>query len=315
MYNIVYSTSDMYAPFMATSLYTLLSNNDNLSDVIIHILSNDITEKNKNVISKICEDYQAKCQYYDMQPIICDLKKRKAKLGFNPSSFIRIYLGEVLPEEVDRVLFIDSDTYVQNGIKELYELDLQGKFIGMVYDQPIFSVFMNEAKLDDEIGCFNAGVMLLDLKLWRENRIQGKLLDYFFEENRIFLAEDQSVINAVLAPETFVLDYKYNAMVYIFCWSYKKFCEMNYEIGKKTKEEFYEAQNKPVIIHFNGPSHVRPWEKWCSHPYTKKYRKALYAIYPDFVLRSGSTKQRKSFVVFQYFWHVIKDNIEKTINK
>lgn len=90
---------------------------------------------------------------------------------------------------------------------------------------------------------------------------------------------------------------------------------MNYEVGKKTKEEFYEAQNNPVIVHFNGPNHVRPWEKWCSHPYTRKYRKALYTNFPDFSLMSGSTKHPKRFVVFQFFWHNIKDNIEKTINK
>ena len=72
-----------------------------------------------------------------------------------------------------------------------------------------------------------------------------------------------------------------------------------------------EAKKAPVIVHFNGPG-VRPWEKLCAHPYTKKYREELLYCNPGFCLKK--TKKNIIHLWMQYLKHKIWDNMECLIN-
>ena len=47
---------------------------------------------------------------------------------------MRLFLDEVLDESVDKVLYLDADTIVNNQLDELIKIDLKGKTIGMVLD-------------------------------------------------------------------------------------------------------------------------------------------------------------------------------------
>ena len=44
-----------------------------------------------------------------------------------PLNYARIYLAEILPEEVQRVIYLDSDLVVVDDVAELWGVDLGGK--------------------------------------------------------------------------------------------------------------------------------------------------------------------------------------------
>ncbi len=215
----------------------------------------------------------------------------------------------MLPQ-LDKALFIDSDTYIESGIDELYDLDLEQYVCASSYNMPIYKEMLEEANLNDNNGYFNAGVFLVNLKKWRELDIQKRILDYYYQNGGNFPTDDQSVMNAILSKYNLVVDYKFNAMIGTFYWSYKKFCKLNTKIAYKTKAEFMNARENPVIVHFNGPG-IRPWEKWCAHPYTKKYRALLKTFYPDYKLIQS---KKTIILIMQYFKHKIIDNVEKIVN-
>lgn len=48
--NIVYSSSDSYAPIAGVSLYSLLKNNKQCKELSVFIIDNNISEKNKEKI-------------------------------------------------------------------------------------------------------------------------------------------------------------------------------------------------------------------------------------------------------------------------
>lgn len=310
MYNIIYSSSNEYSPYMMTSIYSLLRNNRDLKDVHFYILSNDIQEQNKEKLQRICSEYSAKAVFIDCSTVISQIVSG-GTLNFNPSSFVRIFIPQLLPD-LDKALFIDSDTYINYGIKELYDTDISDYLCAMSYNQPIYRAMLEEASLDEESGYFNAGIILLNLTAWKKNDIQNKILKYYYDHGGNFPTDDQSIINAIVSKESLILPYKYNAMIGNFYWSYKKFCAINTQIGCKTRKEFEEAAKNPVIIHFNGPG-VRPWEKFCGHPYTKIYRRDLLNINPDYHIKMPKGSKLKVYA--QYFKHILLDKIECAINK
>ena len=101
-------------------------------------------------------------------------------------------------------------------------------------------------------------------------------------------------------------------MNWIFYWSYTKFCAHNIPIARRTEKEYLEAKNRPVIVHFNGPGLVRPWQLWCSHPYRRIYRKKLKQNNQGYkIQQKGDTKR----LITQFIKHAIFDRIECFIHK
>ncbi|MGM9861758.1 MAG: glycosyltransferase family 8 protein [Muribaculaceae bacterium] len=315
MYNFIYSTSNEYAPYCATSIKSMLLNN---SDLIgggnFFILTHDIDDNNKAILQSICADYGVAINIIDCRATIEGLFSAGAKLNFNPSSFLRIFIPEILPN-LDKALFVDSDTYVGPGITDLYDINIDDAPCAMSCNMPIYKEMQIEAGLSESDNYYNAGVILLNLKYWRDNNIQQKILDYYYSNGGNFPTDDQSVINALVAKKTLRLHYKYNMMIVGCYYSYKKFAAMNLTAGICTKDEYTEAQRQPVIIHFNGPG-VRPWQCFCGHPYTKAFRKVLFSLYPDFKLKmpkSGRFDSRWK-IYAQYFKHKFLDKLDVFLN-
>lgn len=198
----------------------------------------------------------------------------------------------------------DSDRWIELGVW-LNGLGL----VGIVF-QETFREFLIESGLEPNSPYYNAGVMLVNLVFWRKHDIQKQLIDYYIKKGH-FSVDDQGVLNGVLADSTVRLPYKYNAMKPIFTRSYKQFCHANLPIGFTTSEEFYEAKNNPVIVHFNGPA-LRPWMKWCGHPFTGPFRKCLYKHFPNYKL--WTSNRTKSFVLKQYIWNRFLSRLSKYIN-
>ena len=44
--------------------------------------------------------------------------------------YFRLLVGQILPEELERVLYIDPDTLIINPLTDLWEMDLQGYMFG-----------------------------------------------------------------------------------------------------------------------------------------------------------------------------------------
>lgn len=312
MYNFIYSTSNEYAPYCMTSMSSLLKNNSDLDNVKFYVLSNDIEEAMKKNMRAVADKFRAEVEFIDCMLTISEIFRGGAQLNFNVSSFLRIFIPQLLPRDVEKALFIDSDTYINYGIKELYDTDITEYLCGMSYNQPIYEEMLKEASLNKDEEYFNAGVILINLEKWRERNIQNEILNYYYKQGGNFPTDDQSVINAIVGKETKVLSYKYNSMIGNFYWSYKKFCKINTIIGRKTSEEYLEAKKTPVIVHFNGPG-VRPWEKFCAHPYAKKYRDELLYCNPGYCLKNA--KQSIIYLWMQYLKHKVVDNMECLINR
>lgn len=114
---------------------------------------------------------------------------------------------------------------------------------------------------------FNTGVLLMNLPLWRDERLGSQIIDYLARERDSIRHADQDGINAVLAGRILELDAHWNVgalETFYGSWEASPFCRELYE----------DLIAHPKILHFNTPD--KPWHAACRHP-----KKDLFFHYVD----------------------------------
>lgn len=143
---------------------------------------------------------------------------------FSSAIYARLLIHELLPDE--RVIYLDADTLVVSSLEPLWRADMCGAIIAGVLD---------EAGDDEdfETPYVNSGVLVLDLRRWREHRVSPLVIEYI--SGRHLELPDQSAINAVCANQIMLLDDSWN-----------------YRVSGRQR-----LMRRPRIIHFTGL--LKPW--------------------------------------------------------
>jgi len=121
------------------------------------------------------------------------------------TTYQKLMLGDWLPAEVDRAIWLDADLLVLEDLGLLAQLPAASKVAAAVVDPRVprlgsrFGVSGWRALgLNPDAPYFNAGVMAIDVARWREEEVGGHCLRYLerFAERVTFW--DQEALNAVL---------------------------------------------------------------------------------------------------------------------
>lgn len=271
--NIVYATDNNYAVYTGISMASLMDNNKNMKDMCFYILDNGIEEENIKKLKLLCDRYHRDIVFVKVDDYTKHIDFQVDTHGFNPIVVVRLILTHYLPESVDKVLYIDGDTLVIDNLQELEDLDLEGYDVGAVPE-----LYMPPFKKKESIGFeknetyYNAGILLINLKRWRELDLQKTFLGYYKKHNNTLLYNDQDVINACCKGKIYTLPQWYN-MSTNFCFFPRYFVKRiqpAYIFDPKT--EYRQRTKHPVIIHYMGDE--RPWyagsHNWCI-PLFNKY--------------------------------------------
>jgi lipopolysaccharide biosynthesis glycosyltransferase len=179
-------------------------------------------------------------------------------------NWTRVWVEGFFPQDVDRVLYLDSDIVALGNIAPLWRTDLDGALFGAV-DIPGSQQGVEKLGMRIEDGYFNSGVLLIDLQQWRETGALQTVLDYISANpGRLVFTLDQDALNACFTARRKRLDYKWNAI-----WP---FFRDPVELPLSTAE-IERVRREALIIHFNGG--LKPWSYFCDHPHQADYQKYL----------------------------------------
>ncbi|KAL8035234.1 hypothetical protein ABFX02_12G084100 [Erythranthe guttata] len=105
-----------------------------------------------------------------------------------PLNYARIYLADLLPQSVGRIIYLDSDLIVVDDIAKLWRINLNSHVLGAPeychanfshYFTPKFwsnsNPFFSTTFRNRKPCYFNTGVMVIDLVKWRSHRFTRKL--------------------------------------------------------------------------------------------------------------------------------------------
>jgi lipopolysaccharide biosynthesis glycosyltransferase len=165
------------------------------------------------------------------------------------ATFARLYLGDILPARVGRVLYLDCDLLVTGDLRHLWETPLEGYIVAAVpeatvgvvgtpktYEHPL------DPHLDPSAPYFNAGVMVIDLAQWRRQEVGQRAVDYI-RNNRPPLM-DQDALNAGLVGAWKAVDRMWNVTTFWFR-------------SPSRQERHASLLRRARIVHFVG--HRKPW--------------------------------------------------------
>lgn len=218
--NVVYACNDDYALFAAVSIKSLLKHTK--EEVIVHLLVDEVSNEKIELFKKINKSINI----YNLQNLDDYIGQNYKDINNHKLTYSRLFLDRILNIQT-RVIWIDADTIIHSSIKELYYENIEENICGMV---PDCSDFYKKYNLfDDEDTYYNAGVILIDLKKWRELRIHEKIVEEMKRRKGKSIDYDQSYVNCVLKGKIKTLDKKYNCLI-----------------------QYFETTPNPIIYHYAG---------------------------------------------------------------
>ena len=133
------------------------------------------------------------------------------------SVYNKLLVPDVLPEEVHTALWLDSDTLVLGDISPLWDEGTADSTVRAVQDPvvPLVSSDLGVARyrefgLRPDAKYFNCGVMLINVRRWREQGVSDRALAYLKTYARDVAFLEQEGINAVLSDQWDSLDPQWN---------------------------------------------------------------------------------------------------------
>lgn len=286
VYNIACCTDDNYVQHSMAMLCSLFENNKKYS-FAIHILGNNISNKNKSELESLIFRYKHWVKFYPVDETKLEGVQFRKKNPLTKAAYYRLLLSSIL-HDIDTVLYLDCDLIVLGDVKELFDIDLTNYALAACLEaMPTNNTHRIQLNLTVGANCFCSGVMLVNLKYWRKNDVEKKLVFFATHKKRepVYL-HDQDVLNYAFNQKWFILSPKWNRASYA----------SNLRFSHYKKIDYIDMFFNPSIIHYNNHS-AKPWYNVHSpkRKYYLKYLKISGFTNPKFINVSFKSK------IFIYF--------------
>ena len=270
--DVVFAVNQAFFRPLIVAIVSLLENNKT-NNIVIHILYMDLGENEKQTLRGVVEKYLTEVRFYQISP--AQLRNFPNPGMYSLASYFRLLIPAILDERINRVLYLDCDLIINGDLKDLWNTDIQDYSVAAVSDTTLsHSIIKDYIDYDfRREGYFNSGVLVINLKYWREHSVQESLSSYLV--NHQTKLNDQDALNSVLHGTAKFIHPKWNCHTGYFAYPPLVITEQ-----KKYIKYLWAGAR---IIHFTGP--VKPWYKECVNPYKSFYKKyeALtpWGITPD----------------------------------
>lgn len=172
---------------------------------------------------------------YDSEIINCRVTSEQIsryKTDISYTVFLRYFVSDFVKE--DKALYLDCDLVVTKNLDNLFETDLQ--------DYPLAAVRDYGGRVYYGREMFNAGVLLINNRLWKQENMSQRLIDLTNEWHDKVDQADQSILNMLFENRWIEMGFDNNHVVI-----HKQFTDYELPAG----------QDYPGIIHYL--SHRKPW--------------------------------------------------------
>ncbi len=285
--NVCYATDDNYAPMAGVSILSLLENNREEDEITVYLLDNHLSEENRQKLRSITEAHGRNLIFVNVDQVEQLLRDNGIEFTnydgqFTLTYFFRLWMDQLVPEEVKRLIYLDCDTLIVDSLRPLYDLPLTDQQALAAMADCTRNEYKDQIKLSRTDNYYNSGVLLMDLVAWKKLRCSERILDHMQQVRAIYPLPDQDLINVVLkdnirkGPLRFNLQSPNRMFPTWDAITTAYALKEEYYYGKREHDE---AQKHPAVLHFSGMSFNRPWFANSNHPDRKLYR-SYYARSP-----------------------------------
>lgn len=280
--NIFFTFDNNFLPQAGTSICSLCENNKEAENINIFIASHKISDSNKLKLEELVESYGRSLNIIELNNLESYFDFEFDSGGWPPVTLARLLIDRLLPIDVERVIYLDADVIVRGSLENLWNIDMGDKVLGMSIEPTTDKDRKKKLGLDD-YPYYNAGVMLINLKRWRDSHACKRIFDFYRKNDGKLFAADQDAINGTLRDDIYTLLPKYNFYNIYYQYPYKFMKKIMGKVKYISEDEYIDSVANPVIIHFLGEE--RPWRAGNTHRYKDEYKfylnKTIWENTPD----------------------------------
>ena len=252
--NIGTALNKKYIPYTVVMLSSLCINNKEHIDT--YLFHSELTQSDIELMTSSLETYDI-----TLIPIkidVCNFNERMPRNEqWTLEAYYRLLMFDVLPDTVNRLLYLDGDVIVNNPVSDLYYKDFCGNDLLVCDDKGGLNtpdkygnkhreMFVDAYK--HGFRYFNSGVLLINVSKLRSHCNFNSYLTAMEEWNYEMEAPDQDILNWVHWKNVGYIDHK----------KYDLFAR----VAHNQKITYSDAKNKASIIHYPG---YKPWEAGSFH--------------------------------------------------
>ncbi len=234
-----------YAYVMLTSLFR----NQTDADIHVYLLHSDLTAQDQAHLNELAEAY-----HHTIHFLLVDQNQFSAALPTTNEwpleAYYRLMLVDLLPEDVDRLLYLDVDMIIGKPLTELYNTAFEQAYFCVCKDMGAEIPFPDAVRnvlfkehIANHFTYFNSGLLL-----WNVTKLRGK---YNF---RYYMDVAKALHYQILAPDQDLLNYiHWKEVKFLDEYRYNLFSRMAFQHGI----HYEDVKRETVIVHYPG---MKPWE-------------------------------------------------------
>lgn len=246
--NILVTLDENYLPYLNVMLTSLIfSNQDCYFD--IYLLHSSIRKCAVKETEQILKNYG---RLIMVQAKDIGLEHAPTTDRYPQEIYYRIFAAQYLPEDIERILYLDPDIIVNGSIKELYDMPMDAYYFAAATHNGNFLRKVNGIRLEMAAGGIyvNSGVMLMNLKRLRKEQDLQEVFDFIEKRRKVLVLPDQDIISGLYGNKILALDtFRYNMTENLYQLHAPVERELNVEWIRKNS----------IIIHYCGRN--KPWKE------------------------------------------------------
>lgn len=251
--NICFGINNDYCQHCGVTIASILYNSNTKDNYNFFIITDYLSEENISLLEQLKSIRRFKLNVLTISAK--EFQDLKVNNDLGASTFFRFKAFELL--KCRKVIYLDCDIVVRKDIAELYNTNIDGYYCAGVEDV-VAPVMIETLGLSPTTLYINAGVMLINLKYCKENKVPERLKEFVTQTwQRAW--NDQEIINYIFQNGIKGVDYTWN-------------CMYGYINHYKDTAHFAEVAKSPAIIHYITKK--KPWV-----PGMAPYMKADYFRY------------------------------------
>lgn len=273
--NVLYQFNEKYVPYAGISMVSLLENNREIEEIVIYVLTEKVSQESIEKLKRQIEVYKRQICFIDTKELVDKMKS----LGIpeyrgSYATNMKMFAADYMPDEIERLVYIDSDTIICGDVSSLMTMDMQGKPIAMALDS-LGDKHKQLIGLQKEDMYFNAGIILFDIKKWKAEKCTERLQEHVKNVRAHYMSPDQDLLNIVFRNNILKLNIAFNLQPIHFVYEYSLYSKFFGQLNYYTEQEVGHAVENPIILHTFRYLGEFPWHKNSLHPHTSYFDKYM----------------------------------------
>ena len=267
--NIVFASDNNYAQHTSVAMASVLVNTKVPQKIQFYLIDDEIQQDNKEKITKTVQNLGGNIEF---------IKIKNSKLEdcyvsgeLSRASYFRLDIANILDESIEKIIYLDCDLLVYDDIEKMWQLDMSGKPVAATCDLGIMASARVRKQKNKFIGLpfdapyFNAGVLIMDLKKWRDGNYAEAIIALATQNK--YPNHDQDALNKFFMNNWQEIPLRWDVIPPVFNLFLKILTKP--DLRKKA----IEAKLNPAIFHYAGG--YKPWEYEIHDGFNDKYYEYL----------------------------------------